>query len=176
MTRPYGALPCNTSKIVPARVRELLPISDWNGVPGGGGQWVPTSTTETITLLYMNDKLDKGSAINFRVLWSSGSSTITDTATFRILVDAITPETDALPGVPTGTLSTAIAADACSATANILKFSPQGILDGETIADGDALVLALNVNAVSGLSLDGTAGEQIVVHGVEIEYTTTYVD
>ena len=174
MTRPaYGRLPMNASRIVGRPVKEFIPISQF-GV--GANFWAPNSTTEAVSCVYVNDKLDVGSYIKLRVLWSSGSSTTTDTATFKILYTPVTIETDALPGLPSTALDTAITADACSATANILKYSPQGIINGGTVTDSDALVLLLNVNAVSGLTLDGTAAGGVVVYGVEIEYNPTYID
>jgi hypothetical protein len=171
--RPYGRLPKDQNKMVPATVREVIPMSAF-GV--AGNSWTPSSITEEIQCVYMNDRLDKGSAIGFRVLWSTGSATITDSATFKILYTPVTLETDALPGIASTALSTAITADIASATADILKVSPQGLIAAETITDGDALVLNLSLSAVSGLSLDGTPAEGVVVYGVEIEYVTTYID
>lgn len=173
MTRPYGRLPKDQSKMVGTTVREIIPMSMF-GV--AGNSWTPISTTETVQCLYLNDKIDKGSDINFRVLWSTGSSTTTDTATWRILYTKVTLESTALPGAAATALDTAIVADAASSTANVLKATAQGTIDGETITDGDALVLSLNLNAVSGLTLDGTSAEGATAYGVEIEYTTTYID
>ncbi len=171
--RPSSRLPFSQNSLVPATIREFIPISQF-GV--AGNSWTPISTDETVQAVYMNDRLDKGSAIGLRVLWSTGSSTTTDSATFRILYTPVTIETDALPGIASTALGTAITADVASATADVLKYSPQGVIAAETITDGDALVLALNVNATSGLALDGIAAENVVVYGVEIEYVTTYLD
>ena len=170
MARPLGRLPKDQSKLVPATIKELIPISQF----GCGNSWEPTSITEVVQCLYVNDKLDKGSAIKFRVLWSSGSSTTTDSATFKILYSKITAESTTLTGLAATALDTAIAADTVVG-ANLLQYSPSGTIAASTITDGDSLILGLSVSALSGLSLDGTAAKQVVVYGVEIEYVTTYI-
>jgi len=166
MRPAYGRLPRGQIRAVHDTVREFIPICRF-GVAANA--WQPNSTSETVQCLYVNDKLDLGSDIGLRVLWSSSSATTTDTATHRILYTKVQPDSGTLPGLAATVLSTAITADAVVG-ANVLQKSPAGVISGGTITDNDALVLALNVNAVSGLAIGAVA-----VYGVEIEYVTTYV-
>src|SRR3990167_3511521 len=165
MTRPVaGRLPFSITKATNKTVRKFIPISAFNGVVGNG-VWQPASTGDTVTYVLYDDKIDVASAVNVSVLWSTNNTTTTNSATFRALYSALTLNTTAV-SVGGTALDTTITSDAPVSTANALLETPQGVLAAGTLTDGQALSLALNVSAVSGLTLGAASSDRICVYGV----------
>lgn len=133
-----------------------------------GGAFRPQAVAESTSFIWKApDDLAVTSAINLYVLWSSSSTTITDTVTWRLLYTLLTVETTAGTEGATA-LSTALVADTNSATANCLQKTAAGVINANTITAGQYVAFRLDLNAVSGTS--PSASDLIVALGVEIEY------
>jgi len=174
MTRPIrGRLPYSTLSIVAPQTTVFIPANLWNGSDNAGA-WIPKSLTEEITYLYYDQNLDVGSKVQLYVLWTTESSTTTDTVTFTGKYSPITPEADAIPATSAFTaLDTAFVADTVVGSKYIHR-TAAGVINAASITDGDALALSLSVSANSGLDVTaGTAAKSVKVLGVEIAYTLT---
>jgi len=125
-----------------------------------------TATGDNVRLLF---PVPKNACIEcpmkFSIVWSSASTTTTQTATYSILY-ARAPLGTAL-SVPASTLSTAIAADAVNGNAYSLNETPQGILNGKLLQRNDILSLLVSLSAVSGLN---PVASPTFIHGINIEY------
>jgi hypothetical protein len=107
---------------------------------------------------------DVQSDIEFRVWWSSGSSTTTDGVVWKVLYTEITPDGEALAAGATA-LSTAIASDTVLG-ANYLQASPWGVLNGGTLTVGRAVSLVVELD-----STDVTLGSEATYgYILEIRY------
>lgn len=111
--------------------------------------------------------LDVASDLNIYVLWSSDQTTDTDTVTWKILYEALTPDTDA-PGAPATALDTAIAADTNIATADALQKTAAGVIVGGTLTAADFLHFLVEADAFSGAD---PSTDDINLYGVLLEYT-----
>jgi len=103
--------------------------------------------------------------MKFNVVWSSGSTTTTQTATFTVLY-ARAPLGTAL-SVPASTLSTPITADAVNGNAYSLNETSQGVLNGRTLQRNDVLSLLVSLSAVSGFN---PVASPTFIHGINVEY------
>ena len=137
--------------------------------------WQPRATTETVTYLWHQPKYDVASALNIRVLWSTNNTTTTNSITPRILYARLTEDTTAV-AIGSTALDTVIAADNPTATAHSLMKSAAGVLAAGTVTDGQLLLLALNINAVSGITLGAGNSDNVNVYGVILEFVPTNVD
>jgi len=100
---------------------------------------------------------DVKSKIEFRVWWSSASSTTTDTFTWKVLYTEITPDAEALAAGATD-LNTAIAADTLLG-ANYLQKTAWGILNGGTLTNDRVLALLVELDATTAtLGSEATYG------------------
>jgi len=88
---------------------------------------------------------DVESDIEFRVWWSSASSTTTDTITWKVLYGEYTVDAEAV-AAPATALSTAIAADTLVG-ANYIQASPWGVLNGGTLTNGNMVGLYVECDA-----------------------------
>ena len=107
---------------------------------------------------------DVKSAIDFRVWWSSGSSTTTDTFTWKILYGEFTADGEVL-AAPATALSTAIAADTLVG-ANYIQATAWGTLNGGTLTNGNMIGLTVELDAA-----DATLGSEATYgYILEIRY------
>lgn len=104
--------------------------------------------------------------IKISVLWSTSSSTTSQTATWRVLYSAKAIG-EALAAGST-TLDTAITADSVLGTAYMLNESPQGVIAANTLSRSDILNIVLDLASVSGLN---PGSDTVLIHGIYIEYT-----
>ena len=108
---------------------------------------------------------DVKSPIDFRVHWSSASTTTTDTITWKILYKALTVDSTAL-AAPTTALSTAIAADTNVAGANAMQKTAWGTLNGNLLAHDSYAILIVECDAAD-MTL---ASEATYAHFLDIRY------
>lgn len=102
--------------------------------------------------------------MQFRVWWSSASSTTTDGFTWKVLYNEHTADGEALTA-PATALDTAIAEDTLIG-ANYLQASPWGILNGGTLTNNNILGLLVELDAT-----DATVGsEATYAYLLEIRY------
>jgi hypothetical protein len=177
MARPRrGRLPKDQLTAAGRYKTAWIPAGDFSGNNTGPAGWQPRSTTEAIRCFWYDPNLDVGSAVNVYVVWSTSSSTTTDTATWTVLYTPLTFDTDAF-AAPATTLDTAIAADAAG-TASTPRKTAAGVLNAANITDGDALHLQVTCSATSGLTLNPAAAsnDKVTFHGLILEYTTTNLD
>src|SRR3990167_8834945 len=145
------------------------------GVDGPSG-WQPDLTFTTANNLHVRalvqlDDIWPGGDLKFRVVWTTSSTTTTQTATWRVRIAKAVVDTTALDGITLTAMDTAIAADAAVGTANVPLKTAAGLKIGGILADPTAfLVVAVDLNAVSGLSLDALTGDRVTFLGVEIEF------
>jgi len=124
---------------------------------GVTGLHIAQAGDDIVHLFVIPFDMDVASPMDFRVWWSSASSTTTDTFTWKILYDEITTDGEAL-AFPTSALSTAIAADTLVG-ANYLQASPWGTLNGGTLTHGNAVVLGVELDATDAtVSSEATYG------------------
>ena len=147
------------------RTKLTLKAGDFEGATGVYTQRV-TSTGQTYDALVNLPILSASSHINVYVLWSTDSTTTSNTATWRLRYAAVTPETDATTAT-VAVLTTAIAADAASATANTLQRTAAGVIDAGNVLEGDMLKLRLDIASVVGFAL---ATDVVNLHSVELEF------
>lgn len=152
------------------RTKITLYPSDFEGMSGSRTHRV-TSTGQTFDTLANLPNMSSSATINLYVLWSTDSTTTTQTATWRLRYAAVTPETDATTA-SVAVLTSAIAADTVTATANMLQRTAAGVIDPNNVLEGDWLKLRLDCSAVSGLAL---ATDVVNFHGVEIEFVRAVV-
>lgn len=99
-------------------------------------------------------------------VWSTSSTTTSQTATWRALYSA----TALGEGwtAPATALDTPITADAVDDTAYGLNESPQGTINGSILERGDTLDIMMQISSASGLN---PASDIVEFHGIYIEYT-----
>lgn len=108
--------------------------------------------------------------IQFRVHWSSASTTATDTITWKVLYKEHTVDSTALTA-PSTALSTAIAADTNVAGANAWQKTAWGILNGSTLTKDNAVALIVECDAADmTLASEATYG-----HYLEIKYVRSVI-
>lgn len=167
------------------RQRLFIPVTEFQGLVGaaGVGTGVPVheematllpgigalalaATNDDIAhLMLVPSDWDRHNKIYVRGVWSTQSTTTSDTMTLLFNYLAITPETTAI-AVPATALDTAIAADNPVGTANVLQRTSAGVINPKGIADA-ALYLAFKFTA----TLSAGLAEKVYFHGVEFEYT-----
>ena len=111
------------------------------------------------------DNLCINCPIKISVLWSTNSTTTTQTATWKILYKRLALG-DGLAAAATD-LNTTITADSVLGTAYGLNETPQGVITSGTLSRGDILHLLAELDAVSGLN---PAVSGVYFHGIYIEY------
>lgn len=100
------------------------------------------------------------------VLWTTGASTTTQTATWKVLYDA--KAAGETLGVASTALNTAIASDAVENVAYDLNETSQGIIDASVLGRSDTLHILVELDAVSGLN---PAVSPTFLAGMYFEYT-----
>jgi len=147
-----------------------IPAGMFEGTVANWTQRV-ASAAQSFSALVNLPIISAGSQINLYVLWSTESTTTTDSVTWRLRYAAITPETDATTA-SVAALDTAIVADTANGTANVLQRTPAGIVQPGSVLEGDLLKLTLDAPTVVGLTLAGTV---VNFHAVEIEFIRAVV-
>ena len=117
------------------------------------------------TLLPLPDNICVSCPIKISVLWSTNSTTTTQTATWKILYKRLALG-DGLAAAATD-LDTTITADSVLGTAYGLNETPQGVITAGTLTRGDTLHLLAELDAVSGLN---PAVSGVYFHGIYVEY------
>ena len=174
MARPRGGrLPKDVTKAAGVTATEFIDIGRFNGAPRG--PWQPASTGETVSFVWYQPKYDVASALNVRVHWSTANTTASNSVTFRVRYGTLTIDTTAA-ALGTTALDTVIVADNPTTTAHSYMRTAAGVLAAGTVTDGQAIVLALNANAASGITLGAGASDNVNVYGVELEYVVTNLD
>jgi len=106
--------------------------------------------------------------ISVSVVYTTGSATAADTIDWKFLYHLIAPETAAdTIVIPATALDTVIAQDTVHGTAYVVQRSPQGVINGDTIAAADRYMSFL-------VEMDAFAAgltEDKLLLGVEFEYT-----
>lgn len=154
--------------------KKIIRSQEFAGVGPSG--WQPEATFTTANAMYVNalvslDDIWPKADMLFRVLWSTSSTTTTNTATWRVRIAKAALDTTALDGITLTALDTAITSDAAISTANAPLMTPQGKKIGGILADPtDLLMVTVDLNSVSGFSLDEFTGDRVTFLGVEIEY------
>lgn len=145
------------------------------GVDGPAG-WQPEKTFTTannmmIRALVQLDDVWPKADLKFRVVWSTDSTTTTDGVTWRVRIAKAVVDTTALDGITLTALDTTITEDFAIGTANVPLKTAAGLKIGGILADPtDFLFVAVDCNAVTGLSLDEFTGARVTFLGLEIEY------
>ena len=108
---------------------------------------------------------DVKDAIDFAVMWSSDTSTATETVTWKILYTQLTVDTTTIDGAPATALNTAIAADYQAGTAWALQQTSWGTINGGTLTNGRVLKMLVELDADSGIdvSSDKVHGHYLVI-------------
>ena len=109
--------------------------------------------------------LDVKYDVEFRVHWSSGSTTSTDEFTWKVLYTELTPNTTAIDAISTA-LSTAIASDTDVGTKDAYQITAWGKIAGGTLTNERVLLLLVELD-----STDATvASEECYAYYLEIRY------
>lgn len=138
---------------------------------GQSGTWQPISTTETIRWIVKLRDMHPRSFVNIKVHWSTKSTTLADTVTWRVRYASITENTEALKDVTVSALDTTIAADNAVATANAVLVTSKGLINPGNVSPNEPLLLELNAQTLSGIVLgDANQVDDVHVYGIEIEY------
>lgn len=138
----------------------------------GGATWLPTTTTDTIRWVTPLPNLWPGSEVKVKVIWSTGSSTTSDTVTWRVRYADVAFDSGALAGVTLSALDTTIDADNAFSTANAILRSPTGRINPAGISPDNFVLFELNANATSGIDLGG-GPDNVQVYGLEVLYAPT---
>lgn len=118
-------------------------------------------------LLPLPSDADVAQDIRFRVFWSTDSTTAADTVDFVLLYSA-TAEAEALT-TGASALDTTIAQDThTSGNASALHKTAWGILDADTLTEGDVLHLNVEMDATA---VDTAGSEHVYYLGTQMEYT-----
>ena len=119
------------------------------------------------------DEMWPGADLLPRVVWTTSSTTTTQTATWRVRLAKVPLGGTVAPNGATLTaLDTTLAASAAIATASVPIQTAQGRKLGGILADPtDLLLVVVDLNAVSGLSLNALTGDGVTFLGIILEYT-----
>ena len=118
-------------------------------------------TGDSVGILYpVPYDMDVQSALDFAVVWTSDTSTSTETVTWKVLYTELTIDSEAIE-VGATALDTAIAADAQAGTAQAIQQTAWGTLNGGTLTAGNWLALDVSYSAESGIDASSDA-----VHGL----------
>jgi len=144
------------------------------GEPGG---WKPDAVFTTannlmIKALVSLDDVWPSADLLPRVVWSTSSTTTTQTATWRVRLAKVPISGTVAPNSATLTaLDTTLTASAALATADVPIQTAQGRKIGGILADPtDLLLIAVDLNAISGLSANQFTGDNITFLGIILEY------
>lgn len=176
------ALPHNNRADVKNTVKIFIPYTDFHtdsdssvgaGDPvlteinslGVMGIQMEAAGDDAHILLPLPDNICVNCPIKISVLWSTNSTTTTQTATWKILYKRLALG-DGLAAAATD-LNTTITADSVLGTAYGLNETAQGVITAGTLSRGDVLHLLAELDAVSGLN---PAVSGVYFHGIYIEY------
>jgi len=135
-----------------------------------GGLWYPKSTSDLINFMFSLPEFYDRSDLKIVVRWSSGSTTTTDTITFRARYATATIDSGALRGASLTALDTTIVADSPTATADSIMHTAAGIINPGNMDSEKVLLIALDVSAVSGIVLGPAKASRVAVHGIQLEF------
>lgn len=110
--------------------------------------------------------LDTSAPVKVSAIWTSNSTTTTQTATWKVLYGQDTFNSGAMAAAATA-LDTAIAADNCLGTAYVLQQSPEGLIGPGDIDPAKMMHILCELDAVSGLN---PASDVVFLVGIMIEY------
>lgn len=116
-------------------------------------------------LYYIPDNFCVDCPINVSVLWSTNSTTTSQTATWKVEHGGYA--VGEAFGDATTELDTAITADSVLATAYMQNETAQGVINANTFSRGDIVNFAVQLDAASGLN---PASDIVFLHGVFIEH------
>lgn len=136
----------------------------------GGGTWGPGSTTDTMRWVTRLDDLWPGSEIQVRVIWSTLSTTTTDSVTWRVRYANVTYDSGALAGATLSALDSTISADNAVGTASAVLKSPIGRIYPKNVSPDKEVMFELNASAVSGIDLGEGQADNVQVYGIELAY------
>lgn len=182
-TFSYAAFPHNNRSDVKSTVKVFVPYTAFSIVNdasvGAGDPVVSEISTLGLASIKMEaagddahvlfplpDNACVSCPIKVSILWSTTSTTTTQTATWKVLYneeavgEAVTTAATAL--------DTAITADSVLGTTRALNETPQGVISANTLDRGDILHILCELDAVSGLN---PATTETNFHGMFIEYT-----
>lgn len=154
----YYAIALTTEAAAAEPVIGALYISAGTGAP------YPTEVTDSgIVGLYVNDTadsvgilypipydMDVKSPMDFAIMWTSNTSTSTETVTWKVLYTELTMNSEAIEAGASA-LDTVIAADAQAGTAQAIQQTAWGTLNGGTLTHGNVLALDVSYSAESGI-------------------------
>ena len=117
--------------------------------------------------------LDTGFPLEFAAVWSSDQTTITDTATWLVLFNQMTPNASSGIAAAATALDTVIAADTNIATADGIQTTAFGQINGNTFANDDFIHFLVELDAVVGTD---PAADDVNLYGVLLRYTVRFVN
>lgn len=175
-------LPHHNSVDVSATVKEFIPYTDFHTISsasiGAGDPVLAEINSLGIAAIQMEAAGDDAHIliplpnnicvdcpIKISILWSTTSTTTTQTATWKILYNKKALG-QGLAAAATA-LDTAVAADSVLSTAYGLNETPQGVINAGTFSRGDIVHLLAELDAVSGLN---PAVSGVYFHGIYFEY------
>ena len=178
------ALPHNNRSDVQSTVKMFIPWNEFHtvndlslgagtpsaaeiGTLGVGAIKVAAAGDDIHTLLPLPNNICVKCPIKLSVLWSTTSSTTSQTATWKVLYNETA--TGSLLDTAATALDTPITADSVEDVALDLNETAQGVISANTLDRGDILHILVEIDAVSGLNLTTSA---TYFHGMYLEYSS----
>lgn len=131
------------------------------------GLLMNTANDDVAHFMHVPTDWDRERDIGIRILWTTASSTIADTVTWKFLYNTVEKNATVM-AKPATILNTVLVAEVDTATAYIVQRSQtEGVLAGGILTKGspDYLSFLVEMDAKSGIT------EDIFLLGVEFEYT-----
>lgn len=120
-------------------------------------------------LLRVPPQWDLSQDIKVSAVWATDSTTVADTVLWLVTYGAMTPNTTVLAAAATA-LDTVIAVDNVIGAANVIQQSPQGIIDGGSIAAAATFLTLLVEMATKA----GGLAEDIHFIGLEFDFVKKF--
>lgn len=167
-----GTTPALASDAADVAAGELLTVGGADNI-----YYKEVGSTGINALNYSTDSSDAGilfpipydmdvlSPVDFRVHWSSASTTTTDGITWKVLYTLLTNDETAMAAGATA-LTTAIAEDTNVAGANAPQKTAWGVLKGDTVAHDNFITLLVECDATD-ITL---SSEATYAHFLDIRY------